>query len=78
VRLHVSETYYIVDSFLFEKNNQSQSLSSILPGIEIKYLKAAKKGIWVHRDSERESQLSQTIGQAIEKVANFRIDKFSR
>src|SRR5688572_6563157 len=71
VQLHASKTYYVVDSFLIEKTNQSKSISSILPDIEIKYLKTAAKGIWVHKDSERESQLSQTIGKAIEKVAKF-------
>ena len=67
VRLHASETYYVVDSFLFEKTDQSKSSRSILPEIEIKYLKTATKGIWVHKDSERESLLSRTIGQAIAK-----------
>ena len=71
VCLHASETYYVVDSFLFEKTNQPKSHSSILPDIEIKYLKTAEKGIWVHKDSERESLLSRTIGQAIEKSAEF-------
>lgn len=71
VRLHASESYYVVDSFLFEKTNQSKSLHSILPDIEIKYLKTATKGMWVHKDSERESQLSQTIGKAIEKSGEF-------
>jgi hypothetical protein len=56
-----------VDSFFLEKTTQPGSLISILPDIEIKYLKTAKKGIWVHKDSERESVLSRAIGKAIEK-----------
>jgi hypothetical protein len=67
VQLHSSETYYLVDSFFFDKTSQPGSLISILPDIEIQYLKTAKKGIWVHKDSERESVLSRAIGKAIEK-----------
>jgi len=74
VQFHPLESYYRVDSFLFEETDQSKSLSSLLPGIEIKYIKTDKKGIWVHKDSERESSLSSAIGKAIEKVANLLIN----
>jgi hypothetical protein len=68
VQLHPSDAYYLVDSFFFDKTNQPGSLISILPDIEIKYLKTAGKGIWVHKDSELESVLSRAIGNAIEKI----------
>ncbi|HKO81428.1 MAG TPA: hypothetical protein VJU78_13575 [Chitinophagaceae bacterium] len=68
VQVHSSQDYYAVDSFFFETTNQSKEIISILPGVEIKYLKTDKKGTWVHKDSERESLLSRAIGEAIEKV----------
>jgi len=70
-RVHRCDTYYMIDSFLFETTNHPEPLISILPGIEIKYLKTAKRRTWVHKDSERESFLSRAIGTAIEKSGKF-------
>jgi hypothetical protein len=67
---HHAEPYYVVDSFFFEEYNTSPQLSLLLR-TEVKYLKGTNKGAWVHTHSERESLLSQAIGQAIEKSGHF-------
>jgi hypothetical protein len=65
--LHHSEPYYVIEGFRFDgKKSEKQSLS-LLPSVQIKYKKIAGKGVWVHKDSERESALSQAIGKAIEE-----------
>jgi len=70
-QLHHSEPYYVVDSFVFERRDETFSQLSLLPRIEIKYLKCGNTGSWVHTSSERESLLSQAIGKAIEKSGYF-------
>jgi len=69
--LHHSEPYYVIDGFYFDSQFPGQSKLSLLPGIQLKYKKVAGKGIWVHKDSERESALSQAIGKAIEESGNM-------
>lgn len=70
--LHHSEPYYVVDFFTFGDKEPSKRAVSLLPSIEIKYMKKnGKGGIWVHKDSERESLLSRAIGKAIEKSGKF-------
>ena len=74
VQLHHSEPYYVIDSFSFDETSlpkSMKSLDSLLPPIELKYIKTFKKGKWVHKDSERESLLSREIGTAIEKSGQF-------
>ena len=65
--LHHSEPYYVIDGFYFDSQKPVRSTLSLLPSIQIKYKKITGKGIWVHKDSERESALSQAIGKAIEE-----------
>jgi hypothetical protein len=65
-----------VDSFFFATTEHSGALNSILPALELKYLKTTEKETWVHNDSERESLLSLAIGKAIEKTGKFRINNF--
>jgi hypothetical protein len=67
VELHHSEPYYAIDGFHFDGHKPVKSSLSLLPSIQLKYKKIAGKGIWVHKDSERESALSQAIGKAIEE-----------
>jgi hypothetical protein len=74
VQLHHSEPYYVIDSFSFDETSlpkSIKSLDSLLPPIELKYIKTPKKEKWVHKDSERESALSRAIGKAIEKSDHF-------
>ena len=65
--LHHSEPYYVIDGFYFDGHKPVKPSLSLLPSIQIKYKKIANKGVWVHKDSERESALSQAIGKAIEE-----------
>ena len=58
VELHHSKTYYLVKNFRTARD----SSRAVLPNIEIKKL----NGIWVHRDSEKESNLSMDVGAQID------------
>ena len=71
VELHHSEPYYVVDGFHFDGHKPSRATLSLLPGVQLQYKKIAGKGAWVHKDSERESALSQAIGKAIEESGNM-------
>jgi hypothetical protein len=66
VEVHHSETYYSIDSFHFDGHKSAKPSLSLLPTVQIKYVNAGGRGAWVHKDSERESALSQAIGKAIE------------
>ena len=70
-QLHHSEPYYVIDYFLFEKQDAAPTQLSLLPRVEIKYIKDENRGTWVHTNSGRESLLSQAIGKAIEKSGFF-------
>ena len=64
VQLHHSEPFYEVDHFHFVGKVPARQALSLLPSVQVKFLK--NKKAWVHKDSERESALSQAIGKAIE------------
>lgn len=66
--LHHSEPYFLVHSFNLTKGKKNITHHSVLPEQEIKRIKRASYSVWVHRDSEQESQLSLAIGEAIERV----------
>lgn len=72
VQLHHLDPYYVVDAFRFEGTNTSAKRLSLLPVVEIKRLKKENRSVWVHKDSERESALSQAIGKAIEEKSYFK------
>jgi len=65
--LHHSEPYYVIDGFYFDGHKPGNAKLSLLPDVQLKYKKIAGKSVWVHKDSERESALSQAIGKAIEE-----------
>ena len=65
--LHHSEPYYVIDHFRFAGKRNRKSLPSLLPRIEIKKIERGSQRVWVHKDSERESQLSIALGRAIDK-----------
>jgi hypothetical protein len=70
VTLHHSEPYYVVEAFRFAGTDNDRR--SLLPAIQIKYVKNRDgKNVWVHKDSERESELSSTIGKVIEAHPEF-------
>ncbi|MHA4811528.1 hypothetical protein ACX0G9_25760 [Flavitalea flava] len=51
--------FYVVQNF----HTQHHREGTVLPAVEIKRL----EGFWVHRDSEKESLISQAIGLAIDR-----------
>ena len=68
VTVHHSEVYYVVDDFRFAGANYRQRELSLLPVQEIKKVRRGDAEIWVHKESQRESQLSIALGRAIEKA----------
>lgn len=64
--LHHSDPYYRVQDFCFHDPDPGNHYPSVLPPQEIKRIQRGPVKVWVHRDSERESLLSTTIGAAIE------------
>jgi hypothetical protein len=68
VELHHSEPYFRVHNFNLNNNKENKDHHSILPEQDIKRIKRKGSYVWVHRDSERESDLSIAIGIGIESV----------
>ena len=64
--LHHSEPYFVVQNFYLANNKIDQGRHSILPNQEIKRIKRDGSIVWVHRDSEKESELSLAIGAGLE------------
>jgi hypothetical protein len=58
VEWHHSNPHYVIDNF----RTASDQEGPLLPTLKIK----RKKGKWVHLDTERESQLSEAVGLAID------------
>ena len=67
--LHHSVPYYVVENFRFAGSNGNYE-PSILPSQEIQKIKRGETPVWVHKDSQRESQLSIAMGRAIDKAEN--------
>ena len=65
--LHHSEPYYRVHNFFFTDSND-HGRHSVLPDQEVKRIKRGNDYVWVHKDSEKESELSIAIGKGIESV----------
>ncbi len=66
--LHSSDPYFVVSDFHFTHLCRGSDETSILPAQEIKQISSPAGMVWVHKDSEKESLLSRTIGQAIEHL----------
>jgi len=66
--LHHSEPYYLVHNFYLSDNEKNKIHHSILPDQEIKRIERNGLYTWVHKDSERESELSIAIGLGIESM----------
>ena len=64
--LHHSEPYYVVNNFHLTNGNKNKDHHSILPAQEVKRVKRNGSYVWVHKDSEQESDLSIAIGEGIE------------
>ena len=63
--LHHSVPYYKVNGFNYT-NHVIENDISVLPEQEIILQEKDGRKRWVHKDSERETQLSNAIGRAIE------------
>lgn len=62
VELHYSATYYVIKKI----RTGSGRKETVLPDFTIK----KKNGLWVHVDSEKETDLSMQIGKVIERHEN--------
>jgi hypothetical protein len=68
VELHHSEPFYRVHNFYLSNSEKNNEPYSVLPDQEIKRIKRNGSYVWVHKDSQRESDLSIAIGAGIESV----------
>ena len=66
--LHHSEPYYKVSQFYLTNGDKHSEHHSVLPDQEIKRMRRDGSFVWVHKDSERESDLSIAIGTGIESM----------
>ena len=62
VEIHHSDTYYVIKNI----KAGSHRREPVLPDLKIKKV----NGLWVHIDSERESQLSRQVGNSIDRLEN--------
>lgn len=70
--LHHSEPYYVVRDFALADSGRDGESPSILPPQEIKCIRRGNERLWVHKDSERESLLSISMGNAIDAATGSR------
>lgn len=70
--LHHSDPYYVVHSFSFAGSGNRGAGISLLPPQEVKLLKRGTLRRWVHKDSEKESELSLALGKAIEANPGYK------
>ena len=75
VHIHHSEIYYVVNNFHFAGAEPKENEVSMIPEQEIKSTHRDGSTVWVHRESERESQLSIAIVKAIEKYLSKENDR---
>ena len=66
--LHHSEPYFVVHDFYLSNNKNQGNHHSILPDQEIKRINRDGSFVWVHKDSEKESELSLAIGAGLERI----------
>ena len=74
--LHHSEPYYLVHNFYLMDSQKNKDHHSILPDQQIRRVKRNGSYVWIHKDSEKESELSIAIGAGIEsKLSSDEISK---
>jgi len=66
--LHHSEPYFVVHDFYLADNKKDNEHHSFLPTQEIKRIRNNDSYLWVHKDSEKPSELSIAIGNGIDNV----------
>ena len=76
VEPHHSEPYFAVHDFYLSDSTKMNEHHSVLPAQEIKRIKRHDAYVWVHKDSEKESELSLAIGKGIEsRLTSEELDK---
>ena len=74
--LHHSEPYYLVHNFHLMDSKKNEDHHSVLPDQQIRRVRRNGSYVWVHRDSEKESELSIAIGAGIEsKLSDKEINR---
>ncbi|HET9746243.1 MAG TPA: hypothetical protein VFP97_11060 [Chitinophagaceae bacterium] len=68
VEIHHSEPYFVIHDFYLADNKKDNGFHSVLPVQEVKRILRDNSYLWVHKDSEQESELSIAIGTGIERV----------
>jgi hypothetical protein len=66
--IHHSDPYFVVHDFYLANNMKDNGFHSVLPVQEVKRIFRDNSYLWVHKDSEKESELSIAIGTGIEQV----------
>ena len=66
--LHHSEPYFEVHDFYLANNKKDNEHHSILPAQQVKRMGNDGSYLWVHKDSEKSSELSIAIGKGIESA----------
>ena len=63
--LHYSEPYYVISNIRFV--NRPEGPHDALPEIRIQQRQMQGQKVWVHMDTQRESELSRIVGQSIDE-----------
>ena len=64
--LHHSVPYYLIHNFYLTYSKKNEDHHCVLPDKQIRRVKRNGSYVWVHKDSEKESELSIAIGAGIE------------
>ena len=72
--LHHSDPYYVVNNIRFAKHTSGPM--DALPEIKVQQRDIRGEKVWVHADTQKESELSHIIGQAIDHyLSNYPDDQ---
>ena len=63
--LHHSTPYYIISNIRFAKHPGGPL--DALPEVKVQQREISGEQVWVHMDTQKESELSRLIGEAIER-----------
>src|SRR5688572_33301159 len=66
--LHHSEPYFVVHHFYLPDGKKNKGFHSVLPDQEVKRIHRDGSAVWVHKVSEKESELSMVIGKGIDNL----------
>jgi hypothetical protein len=71
--LHHSSPYYVIQSFNYPDHSMGNHVS-FLPEQKIRKIREGDTFKWVHTDSNKETQLSIAIGEAIDQTLQMNND----